>query len=130
MVQPHDRVKSWTGRLAEAGDAIVSILFPAGCRLCKDLLTRASRVPICDTCLASFKPLQGRICENCGDTFQASFGALSPSKETERGAGPDRLICPVCTSRPYAFERARSYARYEEALVRAIVTLKFERIER
>jgi predicted amidophosphoribosyltransferase len=42
---------------------------------------------------------------------------------------PDKRICPVGTSRPYAFVRARSYARYQEALVRAIVTLKFERRE-
>jgi ComF family protein len=126
--QPH-HLNPWSGRIAEVGDAIVSILFPADCRLCKGLLTRASRVPICEACLASFQPLQGRTCEICGAGFQASFGATEPPRETEDGAGSDRRICRVCASRPYAFNRARSYAEYQEALVQAIVTLKFERIE-
>ena len=32
--------------LAETGDALVSVFFPGGCRLCEHLLTRASRLPI------------------------------------------------------------------------------------
>jgi len=129
VVQPHDSVQRKSSRLVDVCDAVVSVLFPAGCRLCERLLTRASRVPICELCLASFEPLQGRTCEICGATFQASFGEPGPDTEGESGAGSDRRICRVCTSRPYAFERARSYAQYQEALVRAIVTLKFERIE-
>ncbi len=129
MAQPHDSAKHGRRWLAEAGDAVVSILFPAGCRLCEGLLTRASRVPICDACLASFTPLQGRICEICGATFETSFGESEPTTEVEGSEGTDRQICRICASRPYAFERARSYAQYQEALVRAIITLKFERIE-
>ena len=90
------------GWLAQASDAVVSVLFPAGCRLCEKLLTRATRVPICEECLASFATMEGDLCESCGST-----------RET----------------RKYAFDRARSYAAYESELVRAIVTLKFERIE-
>jgi predicted amidophosphoribosyltransferase len=37
--------------------------------------------------------------------------------------------CIGCQGRTYAFERARSYAAYEGRLIRAIVMLKFERIE-
>jgi ComF family protein len=116
------------GWLAEAGDAIVSILFPAGCRLCEGLLTRASRVPICDACLASFTLIQGRTCEICGGALQTTFGA-SACTETSDGNGTHQQVCRVCTTRPYAFSFARSYAQYEGDLVRAIVTLKFERIE-
>ncbi len=36
---------------AEAGDALVSVFFPGGCRLCERMLTRASRLPICEECL-------------------------------------------------------------------------------
>jgi competence protein ComFC len=35
----------------------------------------------------------------------------------------------ACRVRTYSFDRARSYAAYDRALVRAIVLLKFERIE-
>jgi competence protein ComFC len=39
------------------------------------------------------------------------------------------LTCPECERRAYGFDRARSYALYKGPLVRAIVMLKFERIE-
>ena len=45
VVRLNDRMKLWGCPLAGAGDAMVSILFPADCRLCTHLLTRASRVP-------------------------------------------------------------------------------------
>jgi ComF family protein len=38
-------------------------------------------------------------------------------------------ICPECREQKYGFERARSYGQYEGALVRAILLLKYERIE-
>src|SRR6266404_3872591 len=40
--------------LAEAGDALASMVLPAGCQLCEQLLTGASRLPVCEDCLASF----------------------------------------------------------------------------
>jgi len=39
------------------------------------------------------------------------------------------LLCPACQDKTYAFERARSFALYEDAVVRAILLLKFEQIE-
>src|SRR5258707_15045700 len=39
------------------------------------------------------------------------------------------LLWPACQDRTYAFERARSFALYEEAVVGAILLLKFEQIE-
>jgi predicted amidophosphoribosyltransferase len=38
-------------------------------------------------------------------------------------------IWPECREQKYGFERARSYGQYEGALVRAILPLKYERIE-
>jgi hypothetical protein len=57
------RVSAW---LSGAGDALVSVLFPAGCRLCERVLMRASTVPICEECLGSFPALGGAACETCG----------------------------------------------------------------
>jgi competence protein ComFC len=110
--------------LAEARDALVSIFFPAGCRICDQLLTRASRVPICDECLASFVSLTEEVCEICGRPIQST---------TLHGIGQNR--CPICREKPadqertYAFDRARSFAAYDGLLVRAILLLKFERME-
>jgi competence protein ComFC len=112
------------GWLAEARDAVVSIFFPAGCRICERLLTRASRVPICDECLASFVPLTENVCEICGRPIQST---------TLQDTGQNR--CPICRKKPgeqertYAFDRARSFAAYDGPLVRAILLLKFERME-
>jgi len=101
--------------LAEARDAVVSIVFPAACRICERLLTRASRIPICDNCLGSFAPLPEKICVTCGRPLEAY-----PLREGEV------LLCPACKTGQYEFDRARSYAIYEGALIRAIVLLKFE----
>ncbi len=104
--------------LAEVSDAVVSVFFPAGCRICEKLLTRASRVPICDECLASFDPMPERACAICGRPL-AGFP----------GQPEERLVCALCHEKTYAFERARSYAVYDGALVHAILLLKFERME-
>jgi len=112
------------GWLGEACDAIVSVFFPANCRICEQFLTRAGRVPICGECLASFVPVAGKVCAICGRPMQATT-------KVDEGLP----LCPVCREKPgqqgrtYAFDRARSYAAYDGALVRAILLLKFERME-
>lgn len=103
--------------LAEAADAIVSVFFPAGCRICERLLIRASRVPICETCLASFRTVPETQCSVCG---QALPGLAAVSEQ--------QRACPACQQHTYAFERARSFGIYDGALVRAILMLKFEQI--
>jgi len=106
-----------------AGDALVSVLFPGGCRLCERLLLRARALPICAECLGSFPAIGGRLCDVCGQPLTAwSLGS-------EDATGPEALTCPDCQRRAYGFDRARSYALYKGGLVRAIVMLKFERIE-
>lgn len=108
-------VRAW---LAEASDGVVSIFFPAGCRICERLLKRASRVPICEECLASFEATSQRKCEICGQ-------ALEGMTATEG----DRLICQACQRKTYAFDRARSYGIYDGPLVRAILLLKWQRMD-
>jgi competence protein ComFC len=115
------RVGAW---LSGANDALVSVFFPAGCRLCERVLLGASTVPICQECLGSFPALGGAVCESCGQPLAAwSLGSVREEQEAER------LVCPECQSREYGFDRARSYGLYKAGLVPAIVLLKFERIE-
>ncbi len=38
-------------------------------------------------------------------------------------------LCPQCVEQKYGFERARRYGQYEGDLVRAVLLLKYERIE-
>ena len=102
--------------LAEAAGALVSVFFPAGCRICESLLATASRIPICDECLSSFERLPAILCEICGRPLPGL---------AERASGP---LCPACQEKTYAFDRARSFAVYKDALVQAILLLKFEQI--
>jgi ComF family protein len=115
-------VRGWLrhgrGWLGEISDAVVSVFFPSGCRICERLLTSASRVPLCEECLASFERVSGIVCEICGRPLP---GLARKDEEP--------LLCPACQDRTYAFERARSFAQYQDALVRAILLLKFEQIE-
>jgi predicted amidophosphoribosyltransferase len=106
------------GWIAEACDAVVSIFFPAGCRICERLLTRATRVPLCEECLAAFVALPEKACDICGRPLEA----LTATEEQQR-------MCPTCQEQTYAFDRARSFAVYDGALVRAVILLKFERME-
>jgi ComF family protein len=112
------------GWLAVAGDALVSVFFPAGCRLCERALLRASTVPICEECLGSFPALGGAGCERCGQPL--ATWSLSGSEEARSA---EDLLCPQCQERMYGFDRTRSYALYKGSIVRAIMLLKFERVE-
>src|SRR5258708_15977234 len=106
------------GWLAEISDAIVSVFFPSGCRICDSLLASGSRVPLCEECLLSFERVPKIVCEVCGRPLPGL------AQEPEQP-----LLCPACQDRTYTFDRARSFALYPDAGVRAILLLKFEQIE-
>ena len=109
------------GWLTNVRAALLSVVFPAGCRICEQLLTGATRIPICNDCLGSFRPINGTVCEKCGRPVE---GATRAEVET--------FVCPTCVDDEwggYAFDRVRSWAVYEGALVHAILLLKFENID-
>ncbi len=100
----------------EALDALASLVFPAPCRICEATLTTASRIPVCSTCLNSLKPLTGVACRRCGRPF-ASAAAAAPQP-----------LCHLCRRNVYNFDLARSFAAYTDAMVRAIVLLKYHEV--
>ena len=110
--------RSATALLSGAADALASVFFPASCGICEKLLLRANRVPICEECLASFTPIPQRACEICGQPIESFY--------TEAEVG---LHCPNCAPPRYAFARARSMAIYEDALVSAVLMLKYRRMD-
>ena len=100
-------------------DAVVSVLLPAPCRICGATLTDANRIPICTSCFASIEPIVDPMCSCCGRPFE-----LAPEVEK----APE--LCRLCRANFYAFERARSFAYYNDALAGAIVLLKYEEVTR
>ena len=103
---------------AQARDAVASIMIPAPCRLCDALLNHSSRIPICHDCLGGFALVPEKICTVCG----------LPMPDAAEIAG-EALKCSACRMETYSFERARSYALYEDRVIRAVLMLKFERID-
>ena len=113
-------LKQWasTGWRYEVGNALFSVFFPSDCHICKNPLLAASRIPICDSCFQSFQPIPLPVCLSCGQPLPMI--AVQTTNTT---------ICPTCQVRPFAFDRARSFAFYRGHLVRAILMLKFDRID-
>lgn len=100
-------------------DALAAVLFPAPCRICDSTLLDASRIPICKACLESFEPIREPMCRQCGRPF------LSPV-----AIEAQRPLCRLCRDGVYAFDRARSFGAYTDALGGAIILLKYERVTR
>jgi competence protein ComFC len=114
------------GWLVHAADALTSVLFPADCRICERLLLSSRRVPICEGCLQSFVRIQGPLCATCG--LPASTWSLTPLGQPGNRQPVD-ILCSNCQTGSWGFDRARSFAEYKAALIRAIVLLKFEQLE-
>jgi ComF family protein len=104
--------------LEDFAGALTSVVFPAGCRLCDAPLFHARRLPLCETCLASFQMILPPICSVCGQVLPVA------PQSSEAAA-----LCRDCTSGKYSFQAARSFGVYEGALAHAIVLLKYERLE-
>lgn len=105
--------------LKSALDGLASVLFAAPCRICDQALTNASRIPICETCLAGFRRIANPMCHCCGRPFVSAVAAESV-----------QALCRLCRLDFYAFDRARSFAIYDDALSEAIVLLKYEQVTR
>jgi ComF family protein len=103
--------------LRTARDALVSVVFPAPCRICAATLDTASRVPVCETCLASFDEISKPICECCGRPVVSPLVGESL-----------QVLCRLCREGTYGFDLARSFAYYNSPMVRAIMLLKHEAV--
>jgi ComF family protein len=101
--------------LRNACDALASVVFPAPCLICASTLDTASRVPICTKCLSSFEEISGPLCVCCGRPIISTVAA-------------DFLVvqCRLCRAKTFGFDTARSFALYNESMVRAILLLKHQ----
>ncbi|HEV2387603.1 MAG TPA: double zinc ribbon domain-containing protein [Candidatus Acidoferrales bacterium] len=102
--------------LGRAAGAMLSVLFPAGCRVCEQPLVTASRIPICAECLDSLERLVPPLCQQCGRQF--------PQAEAPAGA----WVCHACRRGLYRFDLARSFARYDRRAERVVTLLKYHAI--
>ena len=99
-------------------DALSSVVFAAPCRVCGQPLTNASTIPVCNGCLASFARIAEPMCQRCGRPFVAVVTGESAT-----------TLCRLCRVDTYAFDRARSFAVYSDALFEAIILMKYEEVK-
>lgn len=104
--------------LQDVCGALVSVFFPAPCRLCSEPLDTATRIPICRNCFASLGALRGPCCGRCGRPFASSV-ALDVQ---------DVPLCHVCRRSLYDFDFARSYGPYNTTMAGAIMLLKYHEV--
>ncbi|MCL6480294.1 MAG: ComF family protein [Firmicutes bacterium] len=98
-------------------DSLAAILFPANCRVCEQLLEQAARIPVCPDCLNQVQRITEPICARCGRPL---FTAATLT---------ENFLCRLCRQGRFAFQLVRSYAVYDDLLVRLIILLKHHGIK-
>jgi ComF family protein len=124
------RIRAAQGRAADAfasfaeraAATLFSTLFPADCRICSSPLIKVSRLPVCDTCLFTVRPLQGSYCSVCGERLHRP--AFLESAEVDLA----ETRCLLCQRADPPFERAIAYGSYDGALRDLIHVLKFQQV--
>lgn len=89
---------------AAAGDALLSLLYPPRCAVCRTL---GSPVPLCAACVAAIVPVAEPQCPRCGHALE-----------------PDR-VCNDCHRHPPAFDCARALGAYQGVLREAVHRFKY-----
>jgi ComF family protein len=116
-------VLCWAKRAAAS---LFFTFFPADCRICGSPLLGISRLPVCDRCLGSLRPLSGSFCALCGEDLPIAVAENLPG---DRSAGlPADVRCRLCQLSPPPFERAVASGSYDGALRDLIHLLKFDQV--
>jgi ComF family protein len=104
--------------LRQLADGLASILFPAPCGVCGEILGDAGRIPICRSCLAQLTSWNSPLCPRCGRPFVSAVAV----------AGVEHPLCHGCRRGLYDFDFARSYGAYNSSMARAVVMLKYQQV--
>jgi len=114
-MQLRDAMKS---AVKAASSSLFSILFPSDCRICHAALTNIAILPVCEPCLAQIVPLDGPLCQICGEKL---FYAHAETEETPS--------CGICRRVGAHFRRAAAYGAYEGALRELIHLFKYNGVK-
>ncbi len=99
-------------------EALASLLFPAPCLVCGQMLDTGLRVPFCHICIAELtRALPAPLCSLCGRPIYLQESSTKNS-----------ALCYMCRRGAYHFDLARSYGAYTPAMARAVVMLKHEEV--
>jgi ComF family protein len=124
-VDPAKEVFARPAKRVFVGSALASLFFtffPADCRICNAPLIKVSRLPVCDECLASVRPLAGSFCAVCSEAVNL------PGYADQEAIDREQTLCSLCRRAQPPFVRAVAYGSYEGELRDLIHLLKFEQI--
>jgi ComF family protein len=97
-------------------EALASLVLPAPCRICKQILDTGSLIPFCHSCMAALsQTLPEPLCWQCG----------RPIVSVAVAEGNSLPRCHLCRNGTYAFDFARSFGAYSSRMSRAILQLKY-----
>jgi ComF family protein len=117
VLLPTSGLRDGVSRLfKEAAASLFSTLFPGDCRLCGEVLTNVSRLPVCVTCVQSIEPLAGNFCSVCGEQLLTFAQSDVPG------------ICGMCRRAAPPFARAVAFGSYDANLRGLLHLLKYEQV--
>lgn len=111
-------VSSLTSGVDGVTRALFTTLFPSDCRLCASPLVNISRLPVCEECLSSIRPLGDGLCSICGERLIGPY-AVSAGSVT---------LCVLCRRLEPLYAKAAAYGSYESGLRELIHLLKYDGI--
>jgi ComF family protein len=88
---------------------ILNLLYPETCPVCRNPCLSHETAPICDNCWRSISQYDGPYCIKCGNPLVSDAS----------------IKCYQCLKEEPAFEYARSFGLYEDALRKGINLLKY-----
>jgi ComF family protein len=106
--------RRWTG-------ALLDLVFPPFCPVCRAALEDDRRDPLCGACWAALPRIAPPWCRRCGQPMAAFPAAVAPHDD-DAAAGP---LCGACRRQAPAFAYARAALRYEDAAREALHAFKF-----
>jgi ComF family protein len=96
--------------------ALFATLFPSDCRLCGSPLLNISRLPVCEECLSSIRPLGDGLCSVCGERLPGPYGLFVEGE----------IRCTLCRRFEPPYVKASAYGSYEGGLRELIHLLKYD----
>lgn len=107
----------------EVAEGLFATLFPADCRICGEPLFRISRLPVCDTCLDSIRPIGDALCGLCGERIASPYAITRLPDGT-----PYEPLCGICRRLEPPFAKAAAYGSYQSGLRELIHMLKYQQV--
>ena len=99
--------RRWTG-------ALLDLIFPPFCAVCREPLSEERRGPLCTPCWEALERIGPPWCRTCGVPMAAALRTT------------DAPLCGACRMRPPVYAYARAGVRYGDVAREALHALKFK----